>query len=174
MRLRSHLINKEGTLYHSFSQKRYFANQNNYQMKRTATAVWKGSGLEGSGTLTTQSRAFDNQPYSTKLRFQNEDGTMGTNPEELIAAAHAGCFNMALSFQLTGAGFVPDELNTKASLTIEKEDSGWRIKKIVLDLTGKVPGIDKEKFLELADNAKNGCPVSNALSCPIEMNASLA
>jgi len=138
-------MKQEGTTIRFFQSKKIFYHPKDYKMKRTATAVWKGSGLEGSGTLTTQSRAFDNQPYSTKLRFQNEDGTLGTNPEELIAAAHAGCFNMALSFQLTGAGFVPDELSTKASLTIEKEETGWRIKKMVLDLTGKVPGIDKEK-----------------------------
>ncbi|MDH3649111.1 MAG: OsmC family protein [Saprospiraceae bacterium] len=143
-------------------------------MKRTATAVWKGSGLEGTGTLTTQSGVFNNQPYSTKLRFENEDGALGTNPEELIAAAHAGCFNMALSFQLSGAGFIPDSLDTKATLTIEKDEAGWKIMKVVLNLNADVPGIDQDQFDELANNAKNGCPVSSVLSCDIELNAKLS
>ena len=142
-------------------------------MKRRSSAVWKGSGLEGSGTLSMQSGVFDNHPYSAKMRFQNEDGKLGTNPEELIAAAHAGCFNMALAFQLGGAGFTPEELNTKAVLTIEKVDDGFSITSIVLTLTAKVPGIGEEQFMKLAEGAKAGCPVSKVLNTEITLNASL-
>lgn len=144
-------------------------------MKRKATAIWKGPGKEGSGTLTTVSGVFNDHPYSASARFENEDGTQGTNPEELIAAAHAGCFNMALAFQLSGAGFTADELNTEAQVDIEKQENGWKIIKITLNLEGKVPDISEEQFMELANNAKNGCPVSQALSAvPLEMNARLA
>lgn len=143
-------------------------------MKRTSTAVWNGSGLEGKGNLTTQSGVFQNQPYSFKTRFQNEDGKAGTNPEELIAAAYAGCFNMALSFQLNGAGFTPDELVTVATLTMEKEGEGFTIKTVHLDLKGKVPGISPEKFQELAQTAKQNCPVSKVLNAQITMDAKLA
>lgn len=134
-------------------------------MKRRASAVWNGSGKEGSGTLSSTSGVLDNTPYSFAARFVSEDGKAGTNPEELIAAAHAGCFTMALSFQLGNAGFTADELSTEAVVTVENPDgSGFKIMKIELSLKGKVPGIDKDKFLELANNAKKGCPVSQALS----------
>jgi osmotically inducible protein OsmC len=142
-------------------------------MKRKATAVWKGSGKEGSGTLSSQSGAFQNLPYSAQLRFENEDGMAGTNPEELIAAAHAGCFTMATSFQISNAGFTADELTTEARLTLEKEDIGWTVKSIHLDLTGKVPGISQEKFQEPAGNAKKGCPISRLLNCEITLEANL-
>lgn len=142
-------------------------------MKRKANAVWRGNGLEGAGTMTTHSGALKDQPYSTKLRFQDEEGRAGTNPEELIAAAHAGCFSMALSFQLANAGFTAEELRTEAVLTIEKEESGWSIKAVHLKLTGKVPGISAEKFQELAGNAKKGCPVSKVLNADITMDAVL-
>lgn len=142
-------------------------------MKRTAQAVWHGTGLEGSGTLTTPSGVLNAQPYSAKLRFVDEHGTAGTNPEELIAAAHAGCFTMALSFQITNAGFVADSLSTQADLTMEKQETGWSITSIVLKLQGKVPGISAEKFQELAQAAKAGCPVSRALSVPISLEAAL-
>lgn len=142
-------------------------------MKRRSSAVWNGSGPEGSGTLSMQSGVFDQQPYSAKLRFQNEDGKLGTNPEELIAAAHAGCFNMALAFQLTGAGFEAEELKTDAVLKMEKGDAGWRIVSIALNLEAKVPGISEEKFMELAQAAKEGCPVSNVLNAEITLEASL-
>ncbi|MCA9737774.1 MAG: OsmC family protein [Gemmatimonadota bacterium] len=142
-------------------------------MKRTARAVWKGTGLEGSGTLATQSGVFDGQPYSAKLRFQNEDGTLGTNPEELIAAAHAGCFAMALSFQLSGAGTPPESLDVQAVLTMEKEDAGWTIQKIRLELQGRVPGVSEDQFQELAAKAKAGCPVSRVLNAEIELDARL-
>lgn len=142
-------------------------------MKRRSSAVWNGSGPEGSGTLSMQSGVFDQQPYSAKLRFQNEDGKLGTNPEELIAAAHAGCFNMALAFQLTGAGFEAEELQTDAVLKMEKGDAGWSIVSIALNLKAKVPGISKDKFMELAQAAKAGCPVSKVLNAEITLEASL-
>src|SRR5512139_483681 len=126
-------------------------------LKRTATAVWHGTGPKGTGTLSTLSGAFQNQPYSANARFQSEDGKAGTNPEELIAAAHAGCFTMALSFQLTNAGHEPTELKTLATVSMEKQDIGWTIVGINLDVTGQVPGVDAAKFEELANNAKKGC-----------------
>jgi lipoyl-dependent peroxiredoxin len=134
-------------------------------MKRSATAVWNGTGLEGNGRLNTTSGALKDLPYSTKMRFEDESGRSGTNPEELIAAAHAGCFNMALSFQLTGAGHPPDELHTEAVVTLEKnpDGSGWTVKSSALKLRGKVPGIDAARFRELAEAAKAGCPISRAL-----------
>jgi osmotically inducible protein OsmC len=133
-------------------------------MKRKSTAVWNGSGKEGSGKLTSTSGVLKETPYSFAARFVSEDGKAGTNPEELIAAAHAGCFSMALSFQLGGAGFTPDELHTDAIVNLENVDGGFKIQRIDLVLTGKVPGIDKDQFLELATAAKKNCPVSQALS----------
>lgn len=141
-------------------------------MKRKANAVWKGTGLEGSGVLTTQSGAFENQPYSFKMRFQDEDGKSGTNPEELIAAAHAGCFAMALSFQVSNAGFTPEELDVDAVVQMDKSDAGWSISGVTLNLTGSVPDMSEEKFMELANAAKEGCPISKVLSAvPITLNA---
>jgi osmotically inducible protein OsmC len=142
-------------------------------MRRRAKAVWRGTGLEGQGVISTpQSGVFDNHPYSFKTRFQNEDGTLGTNPEELIAAAHAACFNMALSFQLSGAGHEPEELKTDALLTMEKEGEGWVIKSVHLTLKAKVD-INKEEFDQLVDNAKNGCPISQVLNCEITLESTL-
>ncbi len=143
-------------------------------MQRTAQAVWKGTGKEGSGTLTTPSGALSAQPYSFKLRFQDEDGRNGTNPEELIAAAHAGCFSMALSFQLAGAGFTADALNTTAVLTLEPVDGTQTITKIVLQLSATIPGISAEQFQTLAETAKANCPVSRVLKADISLEATLA
>jgi osmotically inducible protein OsmC len=144
-------------------------------LKRNATAVWQGNGPNGKGTLTTLSGAFKDQPYSAQTRFQSEDGRAGTNPEELIAAAHAGCFTMALSFGLTTAGHTPTELKTIATVTIDKQDVGWTITNIQLDVTGKVPGVTADQFQTFADNAKKGCPISRALAAtPIAMTAKLA
>ncbi|HSN27367.1 MAG TPA: OsmC family protein [Kofleriaceae bacterium] len=144
-------------------------------LKRSSTAVWHGTGPKGSGSISMQSGAFKDQPYSANSRFQSEDGKAGTNPEELIAAAHAGCFTMALSFQLTNAGHEPTELRTDATVSIEKQDAGWTITGIHLDVSGKVPGVSAEQFQTLAENAKKGCPVSRALSAtPITMTAKLA
>ncbi len=143
-------------------------------LTRRSTAVWHGTGAEGSGQLSSTSGVLNNTPYSFSSRFTSEDGRAGTNPEELIAAAHAGCFTMALSFQLSGAGFPPDELTTTAHVAVEKKEAGFEITGITLELHGKVPGITAEKFQELATNAKNGCPVSKALKAvPMELRATL-
>jgi osmotically inducible protein OsmC len=142
-------------------------------MKRTSSAVWHGSATEGKGSLTTQSGVFNHQPYTFKARFGSEDGKAGTNPEELIAAAHAGCFTMALSFALGNAGFVPDEIKTDAVLTIEPENGGFTIKSVHLTTTAKVPKIDNAKFHEIADGAKTGCPVSKVLNAVITLDAKL-
>ena len=144
-------------------------------LKRNSTAVWRGKGPTGTGTLTTLSGAFKDQPYSANSRFQSEDGKAGTNPEELIAAAHAGCFTMALSFQLTNAGFDPTELKTVATVSMEKQEPGWTITNIHLDVEGQVPGVAADQFQTLAETAKKGCPISRALSAtPITMTAKLA
>ena len=141
--------------------------------KRNATAVWQGTGLEGTGTLNTQNRFFSDTPYSFKARFENEDGKMGTNPEELIAAAHAGCFAMALSFGIAEAGFTADELKTKATVTLDAVEGGFGITGITLKLEGKVTGMSEAQFMELANGAKAGCPISKALSAvPITLEAS--
>ncbi len=143
-------------------------------MRRTGSAVWQGTGLEGTGSLTTPSGVLKEQPYSTRLRFENADGRAGTNPEELIAAAHAGCFAMALSFQLTGAGHAPTKLDVNATITMAKTGNDWAFDNIVLALDAHVPGIDEAKFNELANAAKAGCPVSKALSAvPITLEAKL-
>jgi lipoyl-dependent peroxiredoxin len=143
-------------------------------MKRRATAVWQGNGQEGKGNLTSTSGVLNNTPYSTAMRFKNEDGKAGTNPEELIAAAHSGCFAMALSFALSGAGFVPDELKVDDTVTIEQIGDHFEITGIHLDLAAKVPGITAEKFQELAGSAKVNCPVSRALGAvPITLSAKL-
>ena len=138
-------------------------------MKRKVNAIWKGNGADGNGTLTAQSGAFNNMPYSFKTRFENDNGSLGTNPEELIAAALAGCFNMKLSFVLNDSGFNPEELNTEALLTFED----GKVISIELDLKAKVLGIKDEKFIELAEDAKENCPISGVLNCEIILNASL-
>ena len=138
-------------------------------MKRKVNAIWKGNGADGNGTLTAQSGAFNNMPYSFKTRFENDNGSLGTNPEELIAAALAGCFNMKLSFVLNEADFNPEELNTEALLTFED----GKVISIELDLKAKVLGIKDEKFIELAEDAKENCPISGVLNCEIILNASL-
>ena len=135
-------------------------------MKRKVVAIWKGNGADGNGTLTAQSGAFNNMPYSFKTRFENDNGELGTNPEELIAAAHAGCFNMKLSFVLNEASFCPEELNTEALLTF----LDGKIVSIELNLQAKVPGISKENFNELAEDAKDNCPISGVLNCEIILN----
>jgi osmotically inducible protein OsmC len=142
--------------------------------KRTSTANWKGTGLEGSGSLSMQSGVLKDQPYSFKTRFQSEDGKAGTNPEELLAASHAGCFAMALSFILTGAGHPPEALDVSAVVTMKSEGVHWSVAGIELKLQAKVPGIDAAKFQELAGQAKTGCPISKALSAvPISLDAKL-
>lgn len=136
-------------------------------MKRSATAVWNGSGKDGKGTVSTQSNVLDKTQYSYKSRFEN--GT-GTNPEELIAAAHAGCFSMKLSFVLNAAGFTADEIHTDCTVTLE--DGAVTSSHLVLK--AKIPGIDKVKFDEAAADAKANCPISKLLNTEITMEASLA
>ena len=136
-------------------------------MKRTATAVWNGSGKDGKGNLTTQSTTLNKTQYSYKSRF--EEG-VGTNPEELIAAAHAGCFTMKLSFVLGGAGFEPESIETVS--TVELDNGAITSSHLVVK--AKVPGISPEKFKEAADDAKANCPVSKVLNANITMDASLA
>ena len=138
-------------------------------MKRTAHVVWNGNGKDGNGTLSTQSGALKNLPYSFKTRFQNDDGKLGTNPEELIAAAHAGCFNMKLSFVLNENDFYPDELITDAELTFVD----GVVESIELKLNAKISNISNDKFQELADFAKKNCPVSGLLNCDIKLVAVL-
>jgi osmotically inducible protein OsmC len=133
-------------------------------MIRKSTARWQGDGLHGKGALTTQSGVFRDQPYSFQTRFQSEDGKAGTNPEELLGAAHAGCYAMALSFALTGAGHAPEELRVTAGVDLQKEGEGFAIKTIALELEARVPGIDPAKFKAIAEEAKKGCPVSKALA----------
>lgn len=135
-------------------------------MKRKATAVWNGSGKDGNGKLSTQSTTLNQSQYSYKSRF--EEG-VGTNPEELIAAAHAGCFSMKLSFVLGGAGFTPESIETTSTVDL---DNGV-ITSSHLDVKAKVPGISAEKFQEAAKDAKENCPVSKALNVTISMDASL-
>ena len=138
-------------------------------MKRKVNAIWNGGGADGNGFLSAQSGAFDKMPYSFKTRFENDEGKLGTNPEELIAAAHAGCFNMKLSFVLNEAGYNPEELNTDAILTFVD----GKIISIELNLNAKVPGVSKDEFKELAEDAKKNCPISGALNCDIILNPTL-
>jgi lipoyl-dependent peroxiredoxin len=135
--------------------------------KRKATAVWIGSGKEGKGHLTTQSSTLNKTQYSFSSRF--EEGT-GTNPEELVAAAHAGCFAMKLSFVLGEAGFTPDELNVTCTITLGE----GVITEAALSLKGKVPKITKEKFQQCAEDAKKNCPISKSLNTKITLEAALA
>ena len=137
---------------------------------RNASAVWTGAGKDGRGTLSTQSGTLAETPYSFTTRFG--DGK-GTNPEELIAAAHAGCFSMALAFQLSGAGHPPERLDTKADLSIVQEGGGWRIAAVTLNLKAKVPGVAHDEFMKLAEAAKANCPVSKVLNAEISLNAEL-
>jgi lipoyl-dependent peroxiredoxin len=136
-------------------------------MKRHATAIWNGSGKEGNGVLTTQSTTLNKTQYSYLSRFENG---VGTNPEELIAAAHAGCFAMKLSFVLNGAGFTADTLEATSTITLD--DGVITSSHIVLNAT--VPGISAEKFAECAADAKANCPVSKALNMEISLEAKLA
>ena len=139
-------------------------------MKRTATAVWNGSGKDGNGNLTTQSTTLNKTQYSYKSRF--EEG-VGTNPEELLAAAHAGCFTMAVAFALQGAGFTADELQTTAVVTLDVSGAAPTITQSALTLKAKIPNISKEKFLEVAKGAEQGCPISRAIKAEITLDAEL-
>ena len=139
-------------------------------MIRKARAVWRGTGKDGAGDLTTDSGVLSETPYSFKTRFENEKGT---NPEELIAAAHAGCFTMAVAFGLQRAGYEPTELSTEAAVSLEQDGPGFKISKSALTLTAEVPGLDQETFDRLAAEAEKNCPVSRVLNAEISLNASL-
>jgi lipoyl-dependent peroxiredoxin len=140
------------------------------QIKRRASAEWTGSGKEGTGSLTTQSATLEDTPYGFNSRFG--DGK-GTNPEELIAAAHAGCFSMATAFQLSGAGHPPESLHCEATLTMEQVPGGFKIAAVHLVLKAKVPGLDDATFQKLAAEAKANCPVSKVLNAEITLEATL-
>ena len=139
-------------------------------MKRTASAVWTGNIRDGKGTVSTQSRVLADTQYSFSTRF--EDG-LGTNPEELIAAAHAGCFSMALSLELGNAGLTAKHIRTGATVTLEKAGTGFAITAVHLDVTANIPGADASAFEKAANNAKSGCPVSKVLNAKITMEAKL-
>ena len=139
-------------------------------MKRKASAVWNGGLKDGNGTISTDSGALKEAAYSFGTRFENG---VGTNPEELIAATHAGCFSMALSGQLGAAGMTAESIRTAATVTMEKLDAGWTITAVHLDVTAKIPNGDRGKFETAAANAKTGCPVSRLLNAAITMDARL-
>ena len=144
------------------------------ELKRTSTAVWHGNGPQGKGSISTLSGALKDQAYGFNTRFASEDGKAGTNPEELLGAAHASCFTMAVAFALTNEKLEPTELKTVATVTMDKQDAGFAIIKIELALEGKVPTIDAAKFQAIAEGAKKNCPISKALAAtPIEMTAKL-
>jgi lipoyl-dependent peroxiredoxin len=140
-------------------------------MKRKASARWNGGLKDGSGAVSTGSGVLSDIKYSFTTRFEDAPGT---NPEELVAAAHAGCFSMALSAQLGNANMSPESVETEATLTMEKLDAGWTVTAIHLDVTAKVPGADPAAFAECAENAKAGCPISRLLKAEISMSAKLA
>ncbi len=139
-------------------------------MKRSASAVWKGGLQDGRGTVSADSGVLSNTPYTYKMRFENEKGT---NPEELVAAAHAACFSMALSLQLGQAGMTADSIETKATVSLDKLESGFTVTSSHLETRVKVPNADKAAFAKAAENAKSGCPISKLLNAKITMDAAL-
>jgi len=140
-------------------------------MKHKASAVWNGSLKEGKGTISTESGVLSSTPYSFRTRFEDEKGT---NPEELVGAAHAGCFSMAFSMILGLAGHNPDKIETTATITLEKVGDGFAVTASHLDVTATIPGIDDATFQDLAGKAKAGCPISKLLNANITMDAKLA
>jgi osmotically inducible protein OsmC len=139
-------------------------------MIRKAHAQWRGTGRDGDGDLTTDSGVLSQTAYSYKTRFEN---ARGTNPEELLAAAHAGCFTMALAFQLQTAGYTPGQLDTEAAVSLDAENGGFRITRSALTLVADVPGLDQETFARLAETAEKTCPVSRVLNAEITLDARL-
>lgn len=139
-------------------------------MQKVGSAHWEGPIKEGKGTISTDSDALKTQPYGFNTRFEDQPGT---NPEELIGAAHAACFSMALSLQLGEAGMTPESIDTKATVSLEKDDGGFSIPSIHLDLKAKIPGADQAKFEEAANAAKEGCPVSKLLNADITLSSQL-
>lgn len=139
-------------------------------MIRKAKAAWRGTGRDGDGDLTTDSGVLTETPYSFKTRFEN---ARGTNPEELIAAAHAGCFTMALAFAMQAAGYTPTALTTEAAVSLDPDGAGFKISKSALTLTADVPGLDEATFRELAEGAEKNCPISKVLNAEITLDARL-
>ena len=139
-------------------------------MDSKASAVWNGSLKDGSGQISSESGVLSSAAYTFATRFE---GSAGTNPEELIAAAHAGCFSMALSAQLGGAGLTPDHVSTTATVTLEQTDGGFAVTKVHLDVSARVPGADQAAFDTAAGNAKAGCPISKLLNAEISMDTTL-
>jgi osmotically inducible protein OsmC len=139
-------------------------------MQRKGSAVWNGGLKDGKGTVSTPSGVLNNAPYSFVTRFENEKGT---NPEELIGAAHAGCFSMALSAQLNNAGLKPERIATEATVTLEKLEGGFAITTVHLQVSARVPGATQDQFDTATNNAKAGCPVSKLLNAKITMDAKL-
>ncbi len=139
-------------------------------MKRKASAVWHGALKSGKGTISSESGVLKETQYSFGTRFENG---IGTNPEELIAAAHAGCFSMAFAAELGKAGLTPDSIQTTATITFENTDAGWTVTRSHLDVTATIPGVDQDKALEIANAAKTGCPISRLLRAEISMDAKL-
>ena len=139
-------------------------------MIRKANAVWRGTGRDGAGALTSTSKVLSDTPYSFKTRFEDQPGT---NPEELIAAAHAGCFTMALAFALQREGFTPQELSTEAAVSLDPDGAGFKITKSALTLRARVPGLSEAKFREVAEAAEKTCPVSRVLNAQITLDALL-
>jgi len=140
-------------------------------MRRKAFAAWQGGLKDGKGTLTTESKVLSNTPYSFATRFESSPGT---NPEELLGAAHAGCFTMALAHNLGVAGIKPEKIDTGATVTLEKQENGFTIARVHLDVTVKAAGADRAKFNEAAEKAKVNCPMSKVLRAEISMDAKLA
>jgi lipoyl-dependent peroxiredoxin len=139
-------------------------------MKRKASAVWKGDLKTGKGSISTESGVLKETQYSFSTRFENG---VGTNPEELIAASHAGCFSMAFSAELGKAGFTPASIHTTATVTLDKTDAGFTVTESHLDMTASIPGIDQEKFTAIANGAKAGCPISRLLNAKVSLDAKL-
>ncbi|WP_300653653.1 OsmC family protein [Pseudomonas sp.] len=139
-------------------------------MKKTASAYWQGGLKDGKGTISTQSGALSSSPYGFNTRFEDQPGT---NPEELIGAAHAGCFSMALSKELGDAGMTAESIETKAEVTLDKVDGGFAITAVNLSLRAKIPGADRAAFEQAVEAAKNGCPVSKVLNAEITLEAVL-
>lgn len=140
-------------------------------MKKSASAHWEGDLKQGKGTISTQSGALRNNPYGFNTRFEDQPGT---NPEELVAAAHAGCFSMAFSLMLGEEGFTPDSIDTKATATLEKSGDGFSVTTLALEMEARIPKIDQKQFEEIANKAKAGCPISKLLNANITLKAKLS
>src|SRR5690606_23139812 len=140
-------------------------------MKKSASAHWEGDLKQGKGTISTQSGALRDNPYGFNTRFEDQPGT---NPEELVAAAHAGCFSMAFSLMLGEEGFTPDSIDTKATATLEKSGDGFSVTTLALEMEARIPKIDQKQFEEIANKAKAGCPISKLLNANITLKAKLS